>query len=110
MPRDALGEFEKIVMLAILQLGKGAYGATILHEIDHRTGRTGSAGAIYVALSRLEKKRMVSSEFGEPSPERGGRPKRYFRVEAEGMKALRRSQETWEAMSAGLDWLAEPEG
>jgi len=110
MSRGALGEVEKVVMLAILQLGRDAYGATILHEIDRRTGRTGSAGAIYVVLSRLEKKKMVSSEFGEPSPERGGRPKRYFRVEAEGVKALRRSQETWDAMSAGLDRVLEPEG
>lgn len=110
MSRDSLGEFEKLVMLAILQLGQGAYGATILQELESRIGRTASAGAVYVALQRLEKKGMVSSELGEPSPQRGGRPKRYFTVSGEGLEALRRAREAWDTMSEGLDRLLELEG
>ena len=109
MSRDSLGEFEKLMMLAILQLGTDAYGATILQELERRTGRTASAGAVYVALRRLEKKGMVSSEFGEPSPQRGGRPKRYFRVCEEGMEALRKAREEWDLMVEGLGPALEAE-
>jgi DNA-binding PadR family transcriptional regulator len=100
--QSSLGEFEKLVMLAVLNLGREAYGATIIQELEERTGRTVSAGAVYVALRRLEKKAMVSSHLGKPSPKRGGRPKRFFAVNADGIEALRRAQEDWTAMARGL--------
>jgi len=103
MPRDSLGEFEKLVMLALLHLGDGAYGATIVQELEARTGRVVSAGAVYVALRRLEQKDLVASRLGEASPRRGGRPKRFFMVTTQGLEALRRAQEDWAAMTKGLD-------
>lgn len=102
MSKSSLGEFEKLVMLAVLHLGPEAYGATIIQEIEERTGRTVSAGAVYVALRRLEKKALVSSRLGKPCPQRGGRPKRFFAVNPEGIEALRRAQEDWTAMARGL--------
>ena len=102
MSKGSLGEFEKLVMLAVLHLGREAYGATVIQELEERTMRTVSAGAVYVALRRLEKKGMVSSRLGKPSPQRGGRPKRFFSVNHEGVEALRRAQEDWTAMVSGL--------
>ncbi len=107
MSRDTLGEFEKLVLLAILRLGPEAYGATILREIEERTGRTVTAGAVYVALRRLEKKLAVRSELGSPTPERGGRPKRFFEVTAHGLLTLRAASREWNAMVAGLDGMLE---
>jgi DNA-binding PadR family transcriptional regulator len=101
--KTSLGEFEKLVMLAVLHLGPEAYGATILREMEERTGRAVSAGAVYVALRRLEKKGLVTSRLGDPSPRRGGRPKRFFAVNPEGIEALRRAQEDWTAMANGLE-------
>lgn len=103
MGRSSLGEFEKLVMMAVLHLGDGAYGAAIIEELEQRTGRTTSAGAVYVALRRLEKKGLVGSRLGAPSPRRGGRPKRYFAVNRDGIEALRRAQEDWTAMVRGLE-------
>ncbi len=103
MPRETIGEFEKLVMMAVLHLGEGAYGATIIQELDRRTGRAAGAGAVYVALKRMEKKGMVTSWLGESSPHRGGRPKRYFRVRPDGVQAIKRAQEAWQAMYDGLE-------
>jgi len=89
-------------MLAALHLGQEAYGATIIQELEARTMRTVSAGAVYVALRRLEKKDLVTSHLGEPSPQRGGRAKRFFSVNREGVEALRRAQQDWTAMVGGL--------
>jgi PadR family transcriptional regulator PadR len=100
--KHSLGEFEKLVMLAVLHLSHEAYGATIIQDLEERTGRTVSAGAVYVALRRLEKKELVASHLGKPSPMRGGRPKRFFLVKPEGVEALRRAQEDWTAMARGL--------
>lgn len=107
MPRHTLGEFEKLVLLAILRLGPDAYGATVLREIEERTGRTVTAGAAYVALRRLEKKLAVRSQLGQPTPERGGRPKRFFQVTPRGLRTLQAAAKEWEAMVAGLDGLLE---
>ena len=109
MPHDSLGEFEKLVMLAVIHLADEAYGATILEELEARAGRSSTPGAVYVALNRLEKKGMVRSTLGEPSPTRGGRPKRYYQVKPEGVEALRRAQAEWEAMAEGLSPILEPE-
>lgn len=110
MSKTSLGEFEKLVMLAVLHLGDDAYGATIIRELEERTGRATSAGAVYVALRRLEKKGLVTSRLGSPTPRRGGRPKRFFSVHADGVEALRRASEDWAAMAAGLEATLEPGG
>lgn len=107
MSRDALGEFEHMVLLAILRLGEGAYGVRILEEIRERTGRDVARAAVYIALRRLEKKGYVESWVGEPTPERGGRAKRYFRVGAEGMSQLRESHYALSRMREGLEPLLE---
>lgn len=103
MSRSSVGDFEKLVMLAALHLAGDAYGTTILRELEERTGRNVSTGAVYVALGRLERKGLVASRVGEPSPHRGGRPKRFFSVTPEGLEALRRAQKEWSAMVRGLE-------
>jgi DNA-binding PadR family transcriptional regulator len=101
--KDWLGEFEQIVLLAVLQLRRDAYGFRIQQEIQQRSGRTCSLGALYTTLDRLEKKGFVSSWVGEPTPERGGRAKKYFKVEAAGEAALRQSYVANQSMVAGLE-------
>ena len=100
--RDYLGEFEHIVMLALLRLGDCAYGVTVRQEIEGRTGREVSIGAVYATLDRLESKGYVRSHLSDPTPERGGRSKRYFRVTAEGMAALKRTHLALRRMTEGL--------
>ncbi len=98
-----LGEFEQIVLLAILHVGTNAYAVPIRHEIEERTGRPVARGALYTALERMTAKGLVTSALGESTPERGGRAKRYFRVTAEGRAALRRSRAMLVSMWRGLD-------
>jgi PadR family transcriptional regulator, regulatory protein PadR len=100
--RDYLGEFEHIVILALLRLADGAYGVTVRREIEARTGREVSIGAIYATLDRLEAKGYVKSQFGESTPERGGRSKRFFHVTARGMTAVNRTRRALERMAQGL--------
>lgn len=102
-PVASLGEFEQIVLLAILRLDDGAYGTAIRQEIAACTGRDPAPGALYTALERLEEKALVTSAFGDPTPQRGGRAKRYFRVSAEGVRAIARSQRAYRALLKGLD-------
>jgi PadR family transcriptional regulator, regulatory protein PadR len=109
MTRDTLGEFEKLVMLAVLRTGEDAYGARIIGELEERTGRSASAGAVYVALRRLEDKRMVRSRLGPGTPKRGGRPKRFYQVLPAGVAALREARQEWDAMLAGLEGRLAPE-
>ncbi len=92
-------------MLAIAQLGEEAYGASILEELDWRTGRDIKGGAIYMALKRLEEKGMISSRVGPPTAERGGRTKRLVRLEPAGVASLRTAHVEWNRMTAGLDTL-----
>jgi PadR family transcriptional regulator PadR len=101
--REHLGEFEQIVLLAILRLGDEAYGVPIRLEIERRTGRALTVGALYRTLDRLEDKGYVLSAFSAPTPERGGRSKRYFRVRARGLRNLRASREALTAMWEGLE-------
>ena len=91
--RAFLGEFEQIVLLALARLGEDAYGMTIHDEIQATIDRPVSITAVYVTMSRLEKKGYVASSLGEPSPERGGRAKRYFQLEPAGVEALKLSRE-----------------
>ena len=101
--RDYLGEFEHIVVLALLHLEDRAYGVTVRQEIQSRTNRDVSIGAVYATLDRLETKGYVKSRRGDPTPERGGRSKRFFRVTAEGLSAVDRTQSALRNMAAGLD-------
>ena len=99
---DSLGEFEQSVLLAIAHLGDGAYGASVRHEIESRTGREVSIGALYTALDRLERKGYLRSSTSDPTPERGGRAKRLVQLTAAGATALARSRELMNRMWAGL--------
>jgi len=101
--RDSLGEFEHIVVLALLRLEDRAYGVTVRREIELRTKREVSIGAVYATLGRLEKKGYVKSHAGDPTPERGGRSKRFFRVTAKGMTAVHRTHRALRRMTEGLD-------
>jgi PadR family transcriptional regulator PadR len=98
-----LGEFEQLVLLAILRLEReGAYGVSIRAEIAGRTARDPAPGAIYATLDRLEGKAFVASEVGESTPQRGGRSKRYYRVTADGLAALKRARHDYEVLAKGL--------
>lgn len=97
-----LGEFEQIVLLAILRLGKEAYGVAIRDEIAQCTGRRTAPGALYTTLDRLEQKGFVASRLGEPTPERGGRAKRYYSVSAAGAAAVERAQRSYQRLLEGL--------
>jgi DNA-binding PadR family transcriptional regulator len=88
-----LCRFEELVLLAVVRLRENAYGVTIRREIAERTGRDVSFGAVYTTLERLQRKGHVSSRLGDSTPERGGRAKRYFRIEAPGITALNKTQE-----------------
>ena len=101
--REHLGEFEHIVLLAVLRLGDDAYGVPIRLEIERRTGRSLTVGALYRTLDRLEAKGYVTSSFGDPSPERGGRSRRYFRMRPLGLRTLRASRDALAAMWEGLE-------
>lgn len=105
MPENSLGSLEHIVLLAVMRLGSDAYGMTVRREIENTTGRDISIGAVYATLVRLESKGFIKSHSGEPTPERGGRAKRYFRVTIAGKGALRSTQEIIQKMSAGLKGL-----
>lgn len=98
-----LGEFEQLVMLAIVRAGEEAYGVTIRGAIVDRTRRDVSLAAVYKTLTRLEDKGFVLAYVGEPTPERGGRRKRYYSLTAAGRRALRQSVEVLQRMARGLD-------
>lgn len=101
--RDYLGEFEHIIVLALLRLEDRAYGVTVRQEIEFRINREVSIGAVYATLDRLETKGYVKSHRGDPTPERGGRSKRFFRVTAKGIAAVNRTQRALHSMTEGLD-------
>lgn len=101
-PGSTLGEFEQLVLLALVRLGDRAYGVSVADEIGARTGREVSLGAVYKTLERLQAKRYVSSTLGEPTPERGGRRKKFFAIEPAGEDALRHSLRALRRMTAGL--------
>lgn len=101
--RDYLGEFEHIVLLALLRLGVQAYGVTVRREIESCTKREVSIGALYATLDRLEAKGYVRSRAGDPTPERGGRSKRFFRVTPQGVSAVNRTHRALRSLTVGLD-------
>ena len=104
--RDYLVEFEHIMVLALLRLEDRAYGVTVRQEIELRTHREVSIGAVYATLDRLEAKGYVKSRRGDPTPERGGRSKRFFRVTAKGVAAVNRTQRALQSMTEGLNVLS----
>lgn len=99
---ELLGSLEHIILLALMRLQGTAHGMLIRREIEACTGRSISIGAVYATLERLEAKGYVSSRVGEPTPERGGRAKRLFHVQAAGRKALQTSEQTIHNMTSGL--------
>jgi PadR family transcriptional regulator PadR len=101
--QSPLGEFEVIVLLAVLHCDGSAMGVEIRDEIERRSGRKVGRGAVYVTLDRLDQKGLLTSRFGSPSPERGGHPRRFFSVTAAGLRGLKQSLATLERMRAGLD-------
>jgi DNA-binding PadR family transcriptional regulator len=106
MPRlDPPGDFEQLVLLAVMRVGERAYAVPVRDEIGARTGRTPTRGAVYVTLERLERKGYLDSRLGEPVAERGGRPRRYYRVRPSGVRAL---EESWSALSRMWQGLEPP--
>ncbi len=99
---ELLGSLEHIILLALVRFDDAAHGMIVRREIEERTGRNISIGAVYATLERLEAKGYVSSFTGEPTAQRGGRAKRLFRLEAAGKRALRISEQTIHSMTADL--------
>ncbi len=102
-----LGEFEQVVLLAVLRLGDNAYGVTIRSEIVECTGREAAPGALYTTLDRMEEKGMVRSWLGDATPLRGGRAKRYFALTKAGRAALVEAQRAYQRLLSGLDLLGD---
>ena len=100
-----LGEFEQLILLAILRLGDDAYAVTIRDELVKRAKRDVARGALYTALDRMESKGLLTSRMGDPTPQRGGRAKRYVTVTAAGMKALTRAVRAYDRLLDGLDFV-----
>jgi PadR family transcriptional regulator PadR len=104
---EHLGELEQMMLLAILRLGEEAYGRSVRQELEETAGRKVSAGAAYVTLDRLQTKGLVNSWTGESEPGRGGRPKRYYEVTAEGREALAAARRSLDRMWNGVEDLVE---
>jgi PadR family transcriptional regulator len=100
---SSLGEFEHVVLLAVLRLGDEAYAVPILDEIERCTGRSISRGSVYITLDRLETKGYLRSRLADPTPERGGRSKRYYALRPRAIAALRDSRRALVALWRGLD-------
>jgi len=100
--RSHLGELELIVILALLRLGENAYGVPISREIEQQSGREMALGSVYATLERLQEKGLVSSNLGEPTAERGGRAKRYFRVTTKGLREAREARQAFMKLWRGL--------
>jgi PadR family transcriptional regulator PadR len=107
MARQALGEFEHLIMLAIVRVGPDAYGVSVIEEVEANSGRSVSQAAAYLTLRRLEEKGWIKSKLADPTPERGGRAKRYFGLTQAGIKRLRESRATlltmWDGISTEID-------
>jgi PadR family transcriptional regulator, regulatory protein PadR len=102
-PALNLGEFEQLILLAILRLGDAAYGVTIRAELAERAERNIAPGALYTTLERLEAKGLIKSRMSDPTPQRGGRAKRFVSVTTAGRQALMRARRTYDRMVYGLE-------
>jgi PadR family transcriptional regulator, regulatory protein PadR len=98
-----LGEFEQVVLLSLLRLGNGAWGAAIRRDIEERIGRELPVSVVYVTLQRMEKKGWVKSYVGDPTKERGGRRRRHYLIDTPGEHALGRSYRALRKMTVGLE-------
>jgi DNA-binding PadR family transcriptional regulator len=101
---DVLGGFEQAVLLATIHLGDEAYGRAILKEVERRLERSVAVGAVHATLERLENKGLVTSRLGSGTPVRAGRPRRYYRLEPSGRRALNDARAAIEALWSGLQW------
>ncbi len=106
--RGYLGEFELMVLLAVLHLRDEAYGVPLARDLGRRRGREVSVGSVYAALERLELKGLVSSRLGESTPERGGRAKRYFRVTEDGLQSARETRKVLQTLWRSLPTMVDP--
>ncbi|HKU27591.1 MAG TPA: PadR family transcriptional regulator [Candidatus Sulfotelmatobacter sp.] len=102
-----LGEFEYLILSAAVRLADNAYGAAIRQEIEMVTKRRCSIGALYTTLDRLENKGLIKTAMGDPTPQRGGRPKRMVRVTGKGVQAASEFYATVSRMSRGVSWEAQ---
>jgi len=100
--REGLGTFEQAVLVAIVRLEREAYGRAILKEVEDRLQREVAAGAIYATLDRLEDKKLISSELGSGTPQRGGRPRRFYTLAPSGLRALDESRVTAQNVWRGI--------
>jgi DNA-binding PadR family transcriptional regulator len=105
MGRSNPGTFDLMILLALMRLGDGAYGVPISREIEETSGRVVALATLYATLTRLEKKGLVSSRLGEPTAERGGRAKKYFRVTARGIREVRDAQRVFTSLWNGIPTL-----
>ena len=99
----ALGDFEQLVLLGVLRLGDDAYGAAIRQEIHARSGRDVSINAVYTTLERLEAKGLLRSWIGAPTPQRGGRRRKFYALRPAGLAAMRQAYHAFRAMADGLE-------
>ena len=107
MPRSLLTDFELMILLATLRVGDDAYGVQIAREIARTSGRKVLLGAAYAALDRLERNELVASTVGNPTAERGGRAKRFFRVTPRGLRAVKETRQALVALWQDLPQLKE---
>ena len=108
--RSHLGEFELMILLALIRLGDDAYGVPISKELLETTGRDVALGSVYAALDRLEQKEYVSSMLGDPTPARGGRAKRYFRVTPKGLREAKMTRKALISLWRGIPQLEGERG
>ena len=102
---DYLGNFDLMLLLALLRLGDDAYGVTIAGVLEEQTGREVVVASVYATLDRLEERGLVTSSLGDPTPERGGRAKRYFRITNAGTREVREAQRALVNLWKGLPQL-----
>jgi PadR family transcriptional regulator, regulatory protein PadR len=102
---DYLGNFELMVLLAIMRVGEDAYGVLVSRELEAQSGQQIVVASVYAALQRLEEKGLVTSSVGDPTPERGGRAKRFFKVTAKGLREVRSTQRALQNLSRGVPQL-----
>jgi PadR family transcriptional regulator, regulatory protein PadR len=99
---DYLGNFELLLLLVLMRLGEGAYGVTIAKELEEQTGREVVIASVYATLDRLQERGLVTSSLGDPTPERGGRAKRYFRISGAGIREVRETRRSLMTLWKGL--------
>src|SRR5882672_9061786 len=103
--REFIGGFELLVLLALMRLGDDAYGVPISEAIEESSGRSVAQASVYITLDRLERRGLVSSRLGEPTAERGGRAKTYFRITGKGLGEVRQAQRTLVRLWKGVPQL-----